>query len=172
MGREVAAAWPGWTSRGVRPACQHGSGLATGRYGQTMRLGQTIPALPVSDVGAATEYYRRRFGFAVTHSDDGFAVVTRDEAVIHLWLAGDDSWRLRATVEDPVRSGAESLLAGTASCRILVDDVKALYDELRSTDVLHQVSRSGVTSTDFGTREFATVDQDNNLLEFFAWNRG
>jgi catechol 2,3-dioxygenase-like lactoylglutathione lyase family enzyme len=137
-----------------------------------MRLDQTIPALPVSDVGAAVEYYRHRLGFAVQHSDEGFAVVTRDQAVIHLWLAGDESWRQRGTVEEPVRSGAESFLAGTASCRIQVDDVQALYDELQSKGVLHRVSRSGLTSTDFGTREFATVDQDNNLLEFFAWNAG
>jgi catechol 2,3-dioxygenase-like lactoylglutathione lyase family enzyme len=136
-----------------------------------MRLDQTIPALPVSDVGAALEYYRHRLGFERRHSDDGFAVVARDEAVIHLWLAGDESWQHRPTIEDPVRSGAESFLAGTASCRIRVDDVQALYDELRPKEVLHRVSRSGVTSTDFGTQEFATVDQDNNLLEFFAWNR-
>jgi hypothetical protein len=47
--------------------------------------------------------------------------------------------------------------------------VDALYDELRAADVLHQVSRNGVTTTDFGTREFATVDLDGNLLTFFRW---
>jgi catechol 2,3-dioxygenase-like lactoylglutathione lyase family enzyme len=134
-----------------------------------MRLDQTIPALPVSDVGGALAYYRDRLGFDVVHSDAGFAVVSRDEAVLHLWLAGDDSWRRRPSGEEPVQSGAESFLAGTASCRIRVDDVQALYDELEPRDVLHRVSRSGVASTEFGTREFSTVDQDNNLLTFFVW---
>jgi hypothetical protein len=29
-----------------------------------------------------------------------------------------------------------------------------------------------VTATDFGTREFATLDSDGNLLTFFRWNHG
>jgi hypothetical protein len=70
----------------------------------------------------------------------------------------------------PIRSGAESFLAGTASCRIEVADVDALFEELQSAGVLHDVSRGGVTATDFGTREFATLDGDGNLLTFFRWN--
>jgi hypothetical protein len=27
-----------------------------------------------------------------------------------------------------------------------------------------------VNATDFGTREFATLDSDGNLLTFFRWN--
>jgi hypothetical protein len=38
--------------------------------------------------------------------------------------------------------------------------------------VLHDVSRAGVTTTEFGTREFATLDSDGNLLTFFRWNDG
>jgi hypothetical protein len=37
--------------------------------------------------------------------------------------------------------------------------------------VLHDVSRDGVETTDFGTREFATVDLDGNLLTFFRWEQ-
>jgi hypothetical protein len=35
--------------------------------------------------------------------------------------------------------------------------------------VLHPVSKAGVGATDFGTREFATLDLDGNLLSFFRW---
>jgi hypothetical protein len=35
--------------------------------------------------------------------------------------------------------------------------------------VLHPVSRDGVTATDFGSREFATLDADGNLISFFEW---
>jgi hypothetical protein len=38
-------------------------------------------------------------------------------------------------------------------------------------NVMHPVSRIGVTETDFGTREFATLDADGNLIEFFCWAR-
>lgn len=35
--------------------------------------------------------------------------------------------------------------------------------------MLHPVSRDDVTETDFGTREFATLDCDGNLIAFFTW---
>lgn len=132
-------------------------------------LGQTIPALPVQNAAAAVGFYRDRLGFETLHHDGGFAVVRRDEAVIHLWEAGDESWRERHGRESPVCSGAESFIAGTASCRIVVDGVDDLYEELSRADVLHPVSKDGVDDTDFGTREFATLDQDGNLVTFFQW---
>jgi len=129
-------------------------------------LSQTIPALPVSSMVDAVDFYRDRLGFDVLHHDRGFAVACRDEAVLHLWEASDESWRDRSAGE-PVQSGAESFIAGTASCRIVVDGVDELYDELRGADVLHPVSAGGVEDTDFGTREFATLDADGNLVTFF-----
>jgi catechol 2,3-dioxygenase-like lactoylglutathione lyase family enzyme len=133
------------------------------------RLGQTIPALPVRDAAASVDFYRDRLGFEVLHHDGGFAVLARDEAVIHLWEASDESWRKGVDLDRPVCSGAESFIAGTASCRIVVEGVDALYEELSAADVLHRVSKEGVDDTDFGTREFATVDRDNNLITFFQW---
>src|SRR4051794_5241371 len=134
-------------------------------------LHRTIPALPVGNVGAAVAYYRDRFGFDAPHETTDFAVLARDDAVLHLWSATDDEWRSREDLNRrPICSGAESFLAGTASCRIEVSDVDALFAELQSAGVLHDVSRDGVTATDFGTREFATLDGDGNLLTFFRWN--
>ena len=132
-------------------------------------LSQTIPALPVRDAARAVAFYRDRLGFDVVHEDAGFAVMSRDDAVLHLWEASDESWRDRDLVERPVSSGAESFIAGTASCRILVDGVDDLFGEIGRGDVLHPVSREGVTTTEFGTREFATLDLDGNLVTFFEW---
>ena len=133
-------------------------------------LHRTIPALPVRDMQAALAHYVERLGFEVRHHDGDFAVITRDDAVLHLWGATDEDWRTRPDLaERPICSGAESFIAGTASCRIEVTDVDALYAELEAADVLHPVSRGGVTTTDFGTREFATLDPDGNLISFFRW---
>jgi catechol 2,3-dioxygenase-like lactoylglutathione lyase family enzyme len=133
---------------------------------------RTIPALPVRDVGAAVAQYRDRFGFEARHQEADFAVLVREDAALHLWGATDEEWRSRADLAArPISSGAESFLAGTASCRIEVDDVDALFAELEPQGVLHDVSRDGVEATDFGTREFATVDLDGNLLTFFRWER-
>src|SRR5688500_5573337 len=115
---------------------------------------RTIPALPVRNVGAAVAYYRDRFGFEASHQTGDFAVLVRDDAVLHLWGATDDDWRSREDLDRrPICSGAESFLAGTASCRIEVADVDALFAELQAAGVLHDVSRGGVTETDFGSRE-------------------
>src|SRR3954467_10573459 len=136
----------------------------------TAGLHRTIPALPVRDVSAAVAHYRDRFGFDAPHQTVDFAVLVRDDAVLHLWGATDEAWRSRKNRhQHPICSGAESFLAGTASCRIEVTDVDALFVELQAAGVLHDVSRAGVTATDFGTREFATLDRDGNLLTFFRW---
>jgi catechol 2,3-dioxygenase-like lactoylglutathione lyase family enzyme len=135
-----------------------------------VRLSQTIPALPARDVGASVDFYRDRLGFEVLHHDGGFAVLGRDEAVLHLWEAGDESWEARDSLDRPVRSGAESFIAGTASCRIRVDGVDDLYEELSGRDVFHPLSREGVSDTDYGAREFATLDLDGNLVTFFQWD--
>ena len=135
----------------------------------TAALSQAIPALPVRDAAAAAAFYRDRLGFTVLHHDGGFAVLGRDDAVVHLWEAGDETWRNRGSIERPVQSGAESFIAGTASCRIRVEGVDELYEELRGNDVLHPVSKDGVDATDFGTGEFATLDSDGNLVTFFQW---
>ncbi len=131
-------------------------------------LTRTIPALPVADVSAASAFYRERLGFAAVHEEPGFAVLVRDAAVLHLWQAADEDWRTRGDLSGrPVRSGAESFLAGTASCRIEAADVDALGAELERAGVLHPTARGGVTATDFGTREVHALDRDGNLLTFF-----
>jgi catechol 2,3-dioxygenase-like lactoylglutathione lyase family enzyme len=136
-------------------------------------LHRTIPAMPVREMGAAVAFYRHRLGFEVLHQDGGFAVLGRDDSVLHLWEAGDEAWRDREDLRArPVCSGAESFIAGTASARIELADVDALFAELEAADVLHPTSRGGVAATDFGTREFATLDLDGNLLSFFRWESG
>jgi catechol 2,3-dioxygenase-like lactoylglutathione lyase family enzyme len=94
-------------------------------------------------------FYRDKLGWAVVHQEPGFAIVERDQVALHLWAAADESWRTRASAS-PVVSGAESFIAGTASCRVHVDGIDGLY---RSLDPL-------------GTREFGILDPDGNLITF------
>ncbi|WP_134740524.1 VOC family protein [Nocardioides sp. 503] len=135
-----------------------------------MTTGAATPALPVRDIEAAVQHYADRFGFACPHRDDGFAILTRDETFLHLWAAGDDGWRLRPEQDlrdSPVSTGAETFIAGTASCRIHVTDVDALHAELAARGVLHPTDPGAPTDTDWGTRELAALDLDGNLLTFF-----
>jgi catechol 2,3-dioxygenase-like lactoylglutathione lyase family enzyme len=124
--------------------------------------------MPVRDVRTAASHYGDRFGFEAVHLSDDFAVVIRDEAMIQLWAAAGGSWTSRdGFAQNPVRSGAESFIAGTASCRIAASDIDALFGELKASGVLHPTVGAEPQSTDFGTREFATLDVDGNLLTFF-----
>jgi catechol 2,3-dioxygenase-like lactoylglutathione lyase family enzyme len=134
-----------------------------------MKLSTTVPALPVQNVREAVAFYQRRLGFSVSYADDRFARLVRDEAEVHLWAADDQSWRQRENLaEEPVCSGAESFIAGTASCRIAVDDVDGLYAELTAAAVLHPNDPGSAVDTAWGTREFAALDNEGNLLTFWA----
>ena len=76
-------------------------------------LHRTIPALPARDVPAAVAFFRDRFGFDALHETEDFAVLARDDAVLHLWGATDQDWRARKDLDQqPICSGAESFLAG------------------------------------------------------------
>jgi uncharacterized glyoxalase superfamily protein PhnB len=133
-----------------------------------MAMLRVVPALPVQNIDEAAVSYQQRLGFEARHVDDGFALLVRDEAEVHLWAASDHSWEQRSdVVQRPVCSGAESFLAGTASCRIEVDDVDALYVEMAAAGVLHPTDPGSAKDTDWGTREFAALDLEGNLLTFF-----
>lgn len=146
-----------------------GEGQLASGHGPPELLGAT-PALPVRDVRAAAEFYRSKFGSEPVHVVDGFAVVVRGHVELHLWEADDESWRERpGFAARPVRSGGESFLAGTASCRINTIDVLQLFYEFQAAGVLHPTAGDAPTRTDFETVEFPTLDLDGNLLTFFRW---
>lgn len=133
-----------------------------------MRLSQAVPAMPVRDVETAAAYYRDRLGFTIAYRGDGFAKLNRDDVELHLWQADDEGWKDRADFTDePVCTGAESFIAGTASCRIEVDDVDAFYLEIGAAGALHYADKGSAQDTDWGTREFAATDLNNNLLTFY-----
>lgn len=132
-----------------------------------MALLLSIPALPVQSIPDAVAFYRDKLGFAIGHQDTDVAIVTRDAVGLHLWAASDESWPKRIGKGHPVRSGAESFIAGTASCRIQTDDIDALYDELAAAQVLHPTDNGSPVDTEWGTREFAALDLEGNLLTYF-----
>lgn len=129
-----------------------------------MRLLQAIPALPATDIARSAAFYRDQLGFTIDVLEDGFAILRRDGVEIHLWAAGDESWRTRSG-GSPVESGAESFLAGTASCRVGILGVDELYKDLEPRGIVHP--NGHVQDTEWGTREFGVLDLEGNLLTFF-----
>ncbi|MBD1378733.1 VOC family protein [Bacillus sp. IB182487] len=101
-----------------------------------MRMIQAIPALPVRIMKQSIDFYCDKLGFTLVHQEGGFAVLLCNEVRIHLWEASDENWRTRSN-SVPVVSGAESFIAGTASCRIEVEGVEELYQRTQPLGILH-----------------------------------
>lgn len=128
-----------------------------------VRLSRTVPALPVQNIEEAAEFYQQRLGFTALYQDDGFARLALGEAEVHLWAASDQSWKERGELaRRPVCSGAESFVAGTASYRIEMDHVDALYAELVAAAVLHPGDPGSAV---------AALDLEGNLLTFHQRQR-
>lgn len=135
-----------------------------------MRMLRAVPALPVKDLKRSIDFYCNKVGLTLGYTNGGFAVLRYEgERLIHLWEAGDESWRTRhhdgGEHANPVISGAESFIAGTASCRIEVEGIDELYEKLQSLDILHP--NAPLRDQWWGERDFGIIDPDNNLIEFF-----
>ena len=65
-----------------------------------------------------------------------------------------------------MRSGAESFIAGTASCRIEVTGIDELFAEYKASGVLYDTDTK-VEKESWGFRDLATLDLERNLLTFY-----
>ncbi|BDZ95619.1 hypothetical protein VEE69_44960 (plasmid) [Escherichia coli] len=84
-----------------------------------------------------------------------------NEVRIHLWEASDEGWRSRSN-DSPVCTGAESFIAGTASCRIEVEGIDELYQHIKPLGILHP--NTSLKDQWWDERDFAVIDPDNNLI--------
>jgi catechol 2,3-dioxygenase-like lactoylglutathione lyase family enzyme len=133
----------------------------------TVTLASATPALPATDVARSRDFYVETIGFDVVAEDEGFALLRKDEATVSLWGATDDTWRTRTDWTKPVQSGAETFIAGTASCAFETSGADELYERCNALGFVHP--NAHIEDTDWGTREFAVLDPDGNLVRF--WER-
>jgi catechol 2,3-dioxygenase-like lactoylglutathione lyase family enzyme len=126
----------------------------------TVTFAKTTPAMPARDVERALAFYEGVLGFETVVREGGFALLRRDEATVTLWGATDESWQARTDWGNPVCSGAESFIAGTASFRLQVDGIDALYEQCRE----HVHPNALLHESEWGTREFGVLDPDGNLI--------
>jgi len=128
-------------------------------------LVSATPALPATNVARSRDFYVERIGFEVIADDEGFALLRKDAVTLSLWGATDDTWQARSDWARPVQSGAETFIAGTASCAFEISGVDELYERCDAAGVVHP--NSHIEDTDWGTREFAVLDPDGNLVRFW-----
>ena len=129
---------------------------------------KTIPALPVQSIKQSCEYYTTKLGFTIRHQEETFAIAVRDDVEIHLWQSCDKSWKWRSILLflKPIWTGAETFIAGTASCRIQVNGINELYEEYKKQGVLHSPDTK-VEEQYWGHKEFSAADLNRNLLTFY-----
>jgi len=130
----------------------------------TTEFKAAVPVLPVRDIARATRFYAEKLGFKIGHQDDGYAILIRDSIEIHLWAACDEKW-MGETRDNPVVSGAETFLAGTASCRVFVTGIDGFYEDCKRVNVVHP--NGALTNKPYGLREFAILDCDGNQITCF-----
>lgn len=115
-----------------------------------VELRSAAPVLPVLDLAAAVEHYRR-LGFAVEtyDGDEAYAFAERGQVSLHLSETAD---------HDPLRTASQVYL--------YVEDADGLYAEWAALDVGGRLHRP--VDTPYGLREGAHVDPNGNLLRFGA----
>lgn len=131
-----------------------------------MNMLRAVPALPVSRIQESIQFYCEKLGLDLGYHEGGFAVLRYNGMrLLHLWEAGDESWRSRDRSDEPIVSGAESFIAGTASCRIEVEGIDELYERLQPLGIVHP--NAPLSDRWWGERDFGILDPNRNLIEFF-----
>lgn len=106
-----------------------------------------IPVLPSEDIERDVAWYREKVGFEPYYVDNMYAVIYRENLVIHLQWHAD-------TVDDP--------LLGGSVIRLNVKNIRPLFDELveRGTVAPDKFRKN----TPWGTNEFGFFDLNNNAI--------
>jgi uncharacterized glyoxalase superfamily protein PhnB len=113
-----------------------------------------VPEIPVSDIIAATMYYRDNLGFGVDwiEADIALAGVSRDDC--RLFLAGP-----------PFREGRGN--AGPSSTWLNLGSKAEVDDLHRAWRATNAILRSAPESKPWGLHEFTAADPDGNLFRVF-----
>ncbi|GIK52023.1 MAG: hypothetical protein BroJett014_09960 [Planctomycetota bacterium] len=120
-------------------------------------LKAAIPILPADDMTRALAFYTQKLGFKERFRDNDqapkYVGIERDGIMLHL-------------VEVTPAKTAK-LVASQTMCRLLVDDVDALYAEFSQHDgVIHPNGKLALKP--WGTREFGVLDPAGVCVTFFV----
>lgn len=117
---------------------------------QVPKFESAIPVLPSLNIERSLEFYSSKLGCSeVQNYSNEYGVVARDGIAIHFWSCNDPE------------------IPKSASCRVKVQGVDELYDELRVHGIVHE--KGALADKPWGVKEFAVVDCDGNLLTFFEF---
>lgn len=106
-----------------------------------------IPVLASLNTKKTVEFYKTKLGFnKIGYLDDNYAVIARDNFVVHFWKCDD------------------KIHPENTSCYVDVEDIDILYEELKTFGVIHP--NGTLKNHPYGMREFAILDLDGNMIKF------
>ena len=89
---------------------------------------------------------KEKLGFEAGSRYPDYAICARDGIQVHFWLTEDTD------------------IPKATSCRIDVEGIDALYEEMGTAGVVHP--NGPLRNQPWGMREFAVLDGDGNLIKF------
>jgi catechol 2,3-dioxygenase-like lactoylglutathione lyase family enzyme len=108
---------------------------------------QAVPVLASLDIRRSVDFFVQQLGFAQVHAEQGvYGIVARDQVELHLWACDDRR------------------IAEATGCRIQVSGIDALHARCKGAGIVHPNAPLGARP--WGTREFAVLDPDGNLVTF------
>jgi hypothetical protein len=114
-------------------------------------LTHAVPVLPAQNIEETVRFFEQRLGFTRRHQEADYGIIRRDAVEIHFWRCADRQ------------------LAENSSCRIHVEGIEQLYQELVNEGIVHP--NAALEAKPWGTREFAIVDGNGNLVWFVEDHR-
>ena len=108
-----------------------------------------VPVLPSADISRDVSWYQEKIGFSEYFADQMYAVLFREDLVMHLRWHAD-------TKEDP--------LLGGSVIRIRVENIKPIFEELLLRGTIEQTALK--LNTPWQTNEFGLFDLNTNGIFF------
>lgn len=113
------------------------------------RMSLVTPIVPVNNLARSRAFYVR-LGFEVTFENEGYAILRRDEAAIHLsWSEG---WPIEPRTNN-------------TQFRVQITHVADYYAHCRQLGVVHP--NGPLEAKPWGAREFAVLDPDHACITFY-----
>ncbi len=106
------------------------------------------PVLASLDIEQSVEFFVSKLGFTREYASQGeYGIVSNGPVEIHFWACADRR------------------IAEATSCRVQVHGVQALHARCASQAIVHP--NAPLDTKPWGTKEFAILDPDGNLVTFF-----
>lgn len=107
-----------------------------------------VPVLATLDIERSAEFFATTLGFTKAHVAQGaYGIVTNGPVEIHFWACSDRH------------------IAEATGCRVQVRGIELLHRQCESHGIVHPNAPLDIKP--WGTKEFAILDLDGNLVTFY-----